>query len=210
MKRSFALVIVVIASLLSGSKPLSAQVKVSFAFQKNSSITIYGSSNITSFKLILKGEKLPLETFMITATPVQNKMLISENRLTVEVKNFTSGNKMALRDFFKLVKSDIYPTIRFQLIYLELDQVQLEQTLQPTYVNAFVNITISGITKEYYIPISAVSNGDFFTFCGRKRLSIRDFGLTPPVELIGLIKVSEWIDIDFNLLCKISLFQISA
>jgi hypothetical protein len=34
---------------------------------------------------------------------------------------------------------------------------------------------------------------------GRVKLSIKDFGLTPPVEMMGLIKVSEWIEVAFNL-----------
>jgi len=37
-----------------------------------------------------------------------------------------------------------------------------------------------------------------------KKISIRDFGLTPISQMMGLIKVSEWIDIDFHMICKIT------
>jgi hypothetical protein len=66
------------------------------------------------------------------------------------------------------------------------------------------SITITGITKYYSIPISFTNNGDLYTVNGNKKLSIRDFGLTPQNKMMGLIKVSEWIDIDFHMIYKIN------
>lgn len=71
--------------------------------------------------------------------------------------------------------------------------------------NAYANITITGITKQYCFPISSDSDGENYFLNGRKNISIRDFGLIPPVEMMGLIKVSEWIDLDFHIVCKIAL-----
>jgi hypothetical protein len=33
-------------------------------------------------------------------------------------------------------------------------------------------------------------------------MTIRDFGIEPPVALLGLVRVSEWIEIDFDLVCE--------
>jgi hypothetical protein len=70
--------------------------------------------------------------------------------------------------------------------------------------NALVSITITGVTRHYSIPISLNSNDEIYTVNGIKKLSIRDFGLTPQSKMMGMIKVSEWIDIDFHMICKIS------
>jgi hypothetical protein len=41
---------------------------------------------------------------------------------------------------------------------------------------------------------------------GRRKISITDFGLTAPKNLLlGMVKVNEQIVIDLNLLCKLSL-----
>ena len=123
--------------------------------------------------------------------------------MSIAVKDFTSNNKMALRDFLKLIKYKSYPFIQVQLNYIDLKQNADKSKL--TKGNAYANITITGITKQYCFPISADSDGENYFLNGRKNISIRDFGLVPPVEMMGLIKVSEWIDLDFHIVCKIAL-----
>ena len=105
-----------------------AQNTFSVDLQKNSSITIHGTTNLLSFKLIQTGEKLTKRNFVISVSDSHNKIVLSQNEHSILVKDFTSENKMALRDF----------------------------------------------------------------------------GLDPPVEMMGLIRVSEWINIDFNIICRIS------
>ena len=190
----------IIILILTGFQSLSAQDIVSLNLQKNSSINVYGSSNLFTFKLVLKGDKLPEENFTIKTIRSQNKIVLGQNQLSVAVRNFTSNNKMALRDFFKLLKADNYPFMRFQLNSIEI---------MPNQIRAFVNITITSITKEYCIIVSASHNGDIYTITGRKSLSIKDFCLIPPVEMMGLIRVNEFIEIELNFICKMSVFQIT-
>jgi hypothetical protein len=188
----------IIILLFSAFKSLSAQDILSLNLQKNSYINIFGTTNINSFKLVFKGEKLTEENFIINITHNQDKIFLSQNELSVAVRDFTSGNKMALRDFLKLVKYNKYPFIQFQINFVEIVSNQ---------ERAYVNITITGVTKEYCIVVSASRDGDIYTITGRKTLSITDFGLIPPVEMMGLIKVCEWIDIDFHLICKLSVLN---
>ena len=180
----------------------SAQTLFSAELLKNSSLTISGSTNIVSFKLFQNGDKLSRSKLTIAATESQNKITLSQNQLSVVVKNFVSNNPMALRDFLKLLKSDTYPTLQVQLNYLDLRPFSEKE--ESYSGNALVSITITGITRHYSIPISLNSNGDLFTVNGIKKLSIRDFGLTPQTKMMGVIKVSEWINIDFHMICKIN------
>jgi hypothetical protein len=184
------------------SLPATAQTLVSAEIQKNSSLTINGSTNIVPFKIYQNGDKLSRSKLSVVTTQNQNKIYVSQNQLSVVVKNFVSNNTMALKDFLKLLKSDTYPVLQVQLNYLDLQP--LSDKGKTYNGEALVNITITGKTRHYSIPITFVSNGDVYTVNGNKKLSIRDFGLTPETKMMGLIKVSEWIDIDFHIICKIS------
>lgn len=179
-----------------------AQNLVSAEIQKNSSLTINGSTNIVAFKIYQNGDKLSRSKLSVVTTQNQNKTYVSQNQLSVVVKNFASNNGMALKDFLKLLKSDTYPILQVQLNYLDLQPLSDKGKVYNG--EALVNITITGKTKRYSIPITFLSNGDVYTVDGSKKLSIRDFGLTPETKMMGMIKVSEWIDIDFHIICKIT------
>ena len=178
-----------------------AQTVVSAEIQKNSSLTIKGSTNIVPFKIYQNGDKLSRSKFSVITTQNQNKIFIIQNQLSVIVKNFDSNNAMALKDFLKLLKSDTYPTLQVQLNYLDLHPIS--EKGKSYNGQALVNITITGITKQYSIPITFVSNGNVYTVNGSRKLNIRDFELTPESKMMGMIKVSDWINIDFHIICKI-------
>lgn len=180
----------------------TAQNLVSAEIQKNSSLIITGSTNLLPFKIYQDGEKLSRSKMTVVTTQIENKIFVSQNQLSVIVKNFASNNAMALKDFLKLLKSDSYPILQVQLNYLDLQPIY--QKGKTYNGQALVNITITGNTKQYSIPIVYNSNGDVYTVNGSKKLSIRDFGLTPETKMMGMIKVSEWIDIHFHIICKIA------
>ena len=181
---------------------VSAQDSIGVDIQKNSTITINGTTNLLSFKLIQRGDKLLKRNFLITATQSQNKILLSQNEHTIIVKDFNSDNKMALRDFFKLVKADIYPTFNVKLNYFEVDPKDNSKEITKALVS--VDLTITGKTRQYYIAVKSNHEGDVYNLRGNKKIDIRDFGLVPPIEMFGLIRVNEWINIDFDIICKIN------
>ena len=197
MKRVNSLLVLcfIIFQSVKGQPPLTAEV------QKNSSLTISGSTNVVPFKLYQNGDKLSKTKLTVTPTFAQNKIFLSQNQLSVVVKNFASPNFMALKDFLSLIKSDKYPTLQVQINYLDIDTNS--ENGDSFKGNALVSITITGITRNYSIPISSKNNGEIYCVDGNKRMSIRDFGLTPKSKMMGLIKVSEWINIDFHMICKI-------
>lgn len=180
----------------------TAQTLVSAEIQKNSSLTINGSTNIVSFKIYQNGDKLSRSKMSVLITQNQNKVFVSQNQLSVIVKNFASNNAMALKDFLKLLKSDLYPTLQVQLNYLDIQPIS--EKGKAYNGQALISITITGKTRHYSIPITFVSNGEVYTVNGAKKLSIREFDLVPETKMMGIIKVSEWINIDFHIICKIS------
>jgi len=199
MKRLFAVIFFVLAVFtISG-----AQTQARLELDNSSSLTIFGSTNISKFKLVLPGDKFPGKSFSFTYQQNQNKISLSQNRLALEVKNFTSTNRIALNGFLKLIKSQTYPVLDIQLNNLEI----ISPVSGSNSINgkAFLNITITGVTKQYQIPFSSISENGIRYADGKMRISIRDFGLIPPVEMMGMVKTSEWIEINLHIVARISL-----
>jgi len=199
MKRLFAVIFFVLAVFtISG-----AQTQARLELDNSSSLTIFGSTNISKFKLALPGDKFPGKSFSFTYQQNQNKISLSQNRLALEVKNFTSTNRIALNGFLKLIKSQTYPVLDIQLNNLEI----ISPVSGSNSINgkAFLNITITGVTKQYQIPFSSISENGIRYADGKMRISIRDFGLIPPVEMMGMVKTSEWIEINLHIVARISL-----
>lgn len=199
MKRLFAVIFFVLAVFtISG-----AQTQARLELDNSSYLTIFGSTNISKFKLVLPGEKFPGKLFNFTYQQNQERISLSQNRLALEVKNFTSTNRIALNGFLKLIKSQTYPVLDIQLNNLEI----ISPVPGSNSINgkAFLNITITGVTKQYQIPFSSISENGMRYADGKMRISIRDFGLIPPVEMMGMVKTSEWIEINLHIVARISL-----
>jgi hypothetical protein len=184
------------------STPIFAQPLINVSLLKNSSLTITGTTNVVSFKLFQNGDKLSNRKLTVTTTQNQNKISLSDNKLLVVLKDFSSNNRMALKDFLKLLKSDTYPTMQVQISCIDILPTSEKRDIYSG--NAEISITITGVKRYYCIPISFNSDKDLYVVNGKKKLSIRDFGLNPIRQMMGLIKVSEWIDIDFHMICKIT------
>lgn len=200
MKKFFLILITCCVALLS----LSAQSSVTVAIdiQKNSTLAINGTTNVIAFKFYQTSDKFIRKNLIVTALRNQNKLFLSENRLAVPVKKFDSTNKMALKDFFKMMKSDAYPTLQIQL-----DHIEFASSNSLSKGNAIADVTITGITKRYSFPVDMEQKGDYYTFIITKNINIRDFGLTPPKQMMGMIKVNEWINIDLHMICYIQPFN---
>lgn len=183
------------------SATVSAQIQTTLVIDKGSSLTINGSTNMSKFRLVLSGDKFPSSIYHFTTTLSQNFITLSHNKLSLGVKNFTSGNIIALNGFLKLIQADSFPNLNIQLSNLEI--VPGVPGDDKIHGKALVNITITGVTKQYSIPFSARNENGFHYADGKMRISIRDFGLIPPEEMMGLVKTSEWIEINLQIIAKI-------
>jgi hypothetical protein len=180
-----------------------SQTKVSVALDKSSILTIHGSTNLLSFKLMQFGGKIMSKPISVIATQQGAKLFLSQNKLSIGVNNFKSDNIIAQAEFYKLMKSDKYPYLKIQLNHFEIGGSS--EVNQPTQGEASIDFTITGVTKQYNIPVTASLNGDYVSVSGKKRMNIKDFGLEPPLAMLGLVRVSEWIEIEFKILCKITI-----
>ncbi|NDP27319.1 MAG: YceI family protein [Flavobacterium sp.] len=183
------------------SQSFFAQNLVSAEIQSSSTLKINASTNLLKFELRQNDKELSKGKLKIETTTFHNKTYLTQNQLSVMVKSFTSNNFIALREFFKLLKSDSYPVLQVQINFVE--PLLISEKGQKYIGNALISMTITGVTKQYSIPITLKSNGNIFILDGNKKLNIRDFGLYPKPKMMGLVIINEWIDIDFHIVYKI-------
>ena len=185
------------------SQSISAQNLIPAEIKSSSTLTINGSTNLLKFNLHQNQEKLSKGKLKVGTTTSLNKTYLTQNQLTVMVKSFTSNNFIALREFFKMLKSDSYPTLQVQINFAE--PLLISEKGQNYTGNAIINMTITGVTKQYSIPITLKSNGNVFILDGNKKLNINDFGMYPQPKMMGLVIISNWIDVDFHIIYKIKI-----
>jgi hypothetical protein len=181
------------------------QTEIRLILYPESFLKINGSTNINKFTLTLPGESFPGREYKFQPTFTDNTVSISENGLSLDVKNFKSDDHIALNGFKKLVKADRYPHLNIELVKIYLSPDCLVKKEEGVYRgNALVNITITGVTKQYELPFSASLDSDTFSASGKLKVTMKDFGLIPPVEMFGLIKTSEWLEIDLNIAASLT------
>ena len=181
----------------------SSQNTITVDIQNESYLTLVGSTNIASFLLIQKGDKIANKKIVIPVSLNKGQINFGQNQLALSVINFSSDNPIAYHDFMQLLKVKQYPQLFVQLQNMSM----LSNTNKAaTTMNgkAEIAITITGVTKNYQIPFTTSRVGDMVTVEGAHKFSIRDFGLVPPTKLMGLVRTSEIVDIKFHFIFKMN------
>ncbi len=163
----------------------------------SSSINISGKSNIRPFSC--KSSTIyKQDTLIIRYMKKDNIYNLENASIEIDLNGFDCGNSFLDKDFGKLLQKDKYPTLK---IYL--NQITLNETMEPEKILPGVAdfvIGIAGVNKCYITKFySSIINGIWLVE-GELELSISDFNLTPPKKLLGLVKISEEILIEFRYL----------
>lgn len=190
---------ILIMSLLITGEVVTQTFHTVVVLKKNSRITIDGTSNITKFRFTQNCEDFIDRCLPLIVTQDGNRLYLNKNELFIPVKGFNSKNKLALRDFYKLLDVDNHPAIGIQLQYIEM------QPQDNGLVYAAIYLTIAGVTQGYTIPVKVLRDGEDYIFSVIKDIDILDFGLTPPTHVMHIVKISEWININMVVTCKIVL-----
>jgi len=181
----------------------SSQNTITVDIQNESYLTLVGSTNIASFLLIQKGDKIANKKIVIPVSLNKGQINFGQNQLALSVINFSSDNPIAYHDFMQLLKVKQYPQL-----FVQLQNMSMLPTTNKAATtmngNAEITITITGVAKNYQIPFTTFRVGDLVTVEGTHKFSIRDFGLIPPTKLMGLVRTSEIVDIKFHFIFKMN------
>ena len=154
-----------------------------------SQLLIKGTTNVNSFKceFNIKQINKPIPLYYKV---IGDKMVFERAKLVLDTDCFDCGNKAMNKDFRKLLKSDEFPEIELQL-------KEIHKSKNST-INALLELRIAGKSKTYYQNLTLKEKEDICV-TGILKVNITDFELEAPKKALGLIVVSENVEINFQL-----------
>lgn len=191
--------IFLIKIILTLSLSAVGQQQFRLTIQDGSQINIHGSSNVHDFTLTQTASAFPEQLIQVTQRSSSGKIMVNNGTISIPVRQFTTPVKLIQFAFYKMMLTDQHPNLLIRL--KQLDELQsYKGKIRST---AQVDVTIAGVTRTYSIPVESRKVNESVEITGTKRMSIRDFGITPPSPMMGMVRVSEWVDIQMNLNCRL-------
>ncbi len=120
-------------------------------------------------------------------------MVFTKNKMEIPVYNFDCGNPMITKDFRLTTKAAQHPYL--QIAFLSLDRANKENMCK-------MEISLAGVTRQVSVTIITQPVGNFLQLRGNHSVCFSDFGMHAPARMMGLIKVQEDLNVEFNFLIK--------
>ncbi len=175
--------------------------KMDFLIKKESQLIVTGDASIMKFTCHLKGA-FDLTPFAIKAVTKKNMNYLEEGKILVPIKNLDCGEKMRNNEMLELLKEKDYPYIT--LDFKELGVADWKKSEETGYfasnIYSKVDISIGGITVSYPVHLRVLKvNENNILASGSKKIRLNDFKIVPKTYFLGLVKIKELLDIDFEL-----------
>ena len=163
-----------------------------------SSIIINGKTNVNRFDCGLKNSTLN-EHIVVKNVWLNQKLEFEGLRLPFKIEDFACSLSAMNKDFYELLGSDKEP-----YIYLQLNAIMLkpgEQSFEELDVDAIVDIQLAGKTNTITIQNCKIYNHSAaqMTMRGNTQLSMTSFDIQPPTKVMGMVKVEDQIEIEFEI-----------
>ena len=163
---------------------------------KEVSIKVLGSSNVHDWTEVTSA----IESTGEFKIGDENQIQALENfNLAVTAKSLKSEHDMMDTRTYKAIKADQFPKITFKLESAVITPVQKAKV----NIKATGNLTIAGVTQNVVLEVVATVNADNTITCtGSKKIKLTDFKIDPPSYLLGAMKVTNDLTIQYNLTYK--------
>ncbi|MEO6851041.1 MAG: YceI family protein [Mucilaginibacter sp.] len=118
---------------------------------------------------------------------------------SLNAKSLKSEHESMDNRTYKTIKADKYPKIAYKLISAVITPIQKNKYL----VKTTGDLTIAGVTQTISMNVTAIVSDENTISCtGSEKLKLTDFKIDPPSFLLGAMKVTNDLTIQFNLLYK--------
>ena len=175
----FVTAVAVGLALLAGSSAAAQQSAVEF--------TVSGTSTVRGWTCSVRG------TAQVTpgsSTPAPGFAAgVQSATLTVPVADFECPDETMTEHLLEAMKPAEFAAINFRLDSYEASSDGAE---------ASGALTIQDVTKPVRFPISLTPSGAGVKIAGELRLDMTEYGVEPPVVLLGLLRVRPQIRIEFE------------
>ena len=194
--RQISAIIIMTAILIgTASQNLRAQATYKLSSGKDVIIKVLGSSNIHDWVM----------TSVVTMESQGDFKFNDKNELqslpsfsfSVGAKSLKSEHESMDNRTYNTIKADKYPKITYKLISAVVAQVQKNKYL----VKTTGDLTIAGVTQTIAMTVTVIVNADNTLSCtGSEKLKLTDYKIDPPSFMLGALKVTNDLTIQFNLI----------
>jgi polyisoprenoid-binding protein YceI len=188
----------VVAALVATATSVMAQ-GASMTLRPESKVVVNGRSNVHDWSLTAEGFQaaITLDSAYDVRPLAELTKPIRKVVVTIPTKSLKSGKGKMDDNTYKALKAAEFPEIRYVLDTYEVTKV-LENGFTATTSGA---LTVAGVTTKVEIPITAERKaGGAMTAEGAVPLRMTDFGIKPPVALLGTLRTKNEITITFEVL----------
>jgi len=160
----------------------------------NSQLAIHGQTNVNSFTCFISCYN-SVDTLVYDHNKENGQLTFEINKMIIPVYNFNCGNSLITKDFRSTLKADKNP-------YLVISFLTLDKHAGNTKATAALEITLAGVSKKVNVQFELASKGNFIQLAGKHSVCFNDFQLHAPERMMGLVKVQDDLNVDFNLLIR--------
>ncbi len=173
-----------------------------YTIEKESSLSIRGTTNINSFECFSK-QTFKEQSVRLQVDGASHRVVFKNAQLLLRVDGLDCDNSKMNEDLCEALDYEDFP-----FIVIELHEADLKKGLNAdgwTEIIVRASLTVAGKTRRVYIEAKGQQkSADRFQFLAEYWLKMTDFGVEPPTALLGLIKVRNDIAIDFNVVAKVT------
>lgn len=165
--------------------------------EPESTFKISGKSNVNQFDCKIE-EGFCGKSVNVCYSVEDSSLKFSNTKFSIPVNEFDCGSKYITRDMKSTLKSDEYPFMTFELLNItNFEELNCGNSKAETLV------TIAGVTNKYYLDyLLHKTDTDKFEILIHSTFDINDFKLETPTALMGMIKVSDTINVSLTLLTR--------
>ncbi|MEQ1747300.1 MAG: YceI family protein [Saprospiraceae bacterium] len=201
MKRYWLFLLLVIGIIAPSAvfTPAFPPEKKRYSIVKPSRLYLRGTTNVNKFTCECEDQFVLQELEITDDTDAGARF--KNARLSMMTRKFNCRNGKIDRDMQKALKAEEYPKIEIELLETRQKTEGLQNPESDWFdIEAKVNVTITGVTKEKQIKAKAkkLSTGQF-ALKGSEALNMSEFSIVPPTAMFGLIKVNDQITFHFDL-----------
>lgn len=172
----------------------------------SSSIIIEGKTNINRFECYMDRPAVN-DSILVKNIWSNNQIEFEGLHLQYSISDFECGIRAMNDDFQELLKASEEP-----FLYLDLNSILIcpdNDSFEELNVDADVRILLAGVERKVKIEGGRVLNHSsaHLTLRGRKGMCMTDFGIDPPTKMFGMVKVTDDIQIEFEIGMEVTMLE---
>jgi len=130
----------------------------------------------------------------------------AEVELRIPVKALECGNAAMEHDMRKALRAERYPEIGYRFVRLSAARYTPAGSVPAFALRVEGEITLAGASRPVAIDVTATRQGAHrFRLRGGLPLRMSEFGIEPPVALLGLIRARDelWVSVDLEVVLPV-------